>query len=458
MLNDIVAEIGEAGGPGGDTRSARRIASVIGRMITSGALPVGTRLPTVRELSRCLGVSPTTVSEAWRSLADVGAIEARGRNGTYVRPPTGPGGPRRYRRITEGPGHFELDLSPGTPDPALLPDLGPVVSRVGKQSLTSSYLDHPVLPALADELVASWPFPPEAITVVDGAMDALDRVAQVVLRLGDRVVVEHPSFPPLLDLLDQLGCDVVGVDVDDEGVTPDGLCQALAGGARAVFLQPRAQNPAGSALTPRRAGALAEVLADRETIVIEDDHANDISSASLLSLGGWRPDRTVHIRSFSKSHGPDLRLAAVGGAGDVVTAVANRRLLGPGWSSRILQALLVELLQDPATPEVMTVARATYARRRALVSEVLAAHGIEVAGSDGINLWMRVADERSATVALATRGIGVAPGDPFLVRPDDDHVRVTVGLITGPDEHVREVATHLAFAAGRPASRASHHR
>ena len=61
-------------------------------------------------------------------------------------------------------------------------------------------------------------------------------------------------------------------------------------------------------------------------------------------------------------------------------------------------------------------------------------------------------------VALAARGIGVAPGDPFLVRPDDDHVRVTVGLITGPDDHVREVAAHLAAAAGRPASRASHHR
>ena len=59
----------------------------------------------------------------------------------------------------------------------------------------------------------------------------------------------------------------------------------------------------------------------------------------------------MHIRSFSKSHGPDLRLAAVGGAGDVVTAVANRRLLGPGWSSRILQAVLLELLRDPATAD-----------------------------------------------------------------------------------------------------------
>ena len=82
-------------GPEPDGRTARRIAAAIGRMITAGTLDVGERLPTVRELSRRLGVSPTTVSEAWRSLANVGAIETRGRNGTFVRQPTGPGGPRR---------------------------------------------------------------------------------------------------------------------------------------------------------------------------------------------------------------------------------------------------------------------------------------------------------------------------------------------------------------------------
>jgi DNA-binding transcriptional MocR family regulator len=460
VLNDIVGRVVADGGGGvGDARSARRIAAVIGRMITAGELPVGTRLPTVRELSAQLGVSPTTVSEAWRSLADVGAIEARGRNGTYVRPPTGPGAPRRYRRVTEGPGHFQLDLSSGTPDPALLPDLGPAVSRVGKQSLTSSYLDHPVLPALEEELVRSWPFEPEAVTVVDGAMDALDRIAQVVLRLGDRVVVEHPGFPPLLDLLDQLGCVVVPADVDEDGLTVAGLRDALRHGeVRAVFLQPRAQNPAGARLTARRATELAEALSGTATIVIEDDHANDISWSPLVSLGANLADRTVHVRSYSKSHGPDLRLAAVGGAGDVVTAVANRRLLGPGWSSRILQALLLELLQDPATPEVMAAARATYAHRRDVVSAVLADAGVAVAGSDGINLWMRVADERSAAVALATRGIGVAPGEPFLVRPDDDHLRVTVGLITGTDAEVADVAAHLAQAATRRPTRPAHHR
>src|ERR1043165_102477 len=164
--------------------SARGIAAAVGRMITRGDLAVGTRLPTVRELSKSLGVSPTTVSEAWQTLTSVGAIDARGRQGTFVCQPTGPGTPRRYRRVTEGPGHFALDLSTGPPPSSLLPDLGPAVAKVSRQSLTSSYLDHPVLPELEARLIDGWPFRAEALTVVDGAMDALDRVAQVVKLAG----------------------------------------------------------------------------------------------------------------------------------------------------------------------------------------------------------------------------------------------------------------------------------
>ncbi len=303
------------------------------------------------------------MSDAWRSLANVGAIEARGRNGSFVRRPTGPGRPRRYRQISEGPGHFQLDLSTGTPDPELLPDLGPIVARVSRQNLTSSYLDHPVLPELEELLVESWPFRPEAITVVDGAMDALDRIAQQVVHLGDRVIVEHPTFPPMLDLLELLGCEVIGVDVDAEGIQLAGVEAALARSPRMLLLQPRAQNPTGVALSPRRAQRLARLLRSTNTIVVEDDHANNISAAPIVTLGKWLPDRTVHVRSYSKSHGPDLRLAAVGGSGDIVTAVANRRLLGPGWSSRILQAVLVELLRDPATAHTLARAREVYGAR-----------------------------------------------------------------------------------------------
>ena len=405
----------------------------------------------MRELATSLGVSPTTVSEAWQTLAAVGAIDARGRQGTFVRQPTGPVTPRRYRRVTEGPGHFALDLSTGTPDPALLPDLGPVIARVSRQSLTSSYLDHPVLPGLDQRLRADWPFTPEELTVVDGAMDALDRVAGVVVRLGDRVVVEHPTFPPLLDLLDLLGAEVIGVGLDHEGMRVDALTDALARGVSAVFLQPRAHNPTGVTLSHGRAQQLAAALSTSAAVIVEDDHSGDIASGSLVSLGTWLPDRTVHVRSYSKSHGPDLRLAAVGGAGAVVSAVANRRLLGPGWSSRILQAVLLEMLDHEPTVAAVTAARDVYAERRRAVTDVLAAAGVGFTGTDGINLWVQVADERSSLLTLAAQGIGAAPGEPFMVRPDEPSLRVTVGLV---DHDLAGVAARLADAAGTVPARA----
>jgi DNA-binding transcriptional MocR family regulator len=275
-------------------------------------------------------------------------------------------------------------------------------------------------------------------------MDALDRIAEVVVRLGDRVVVEHPMFPPLLDLLEQLGAEVVGIDLDDEGMVIDQLRAAMAGDPVAVFLQPRAHNPTGVTMTTRRAKAIAEVLADSRATIVEDDHSGDIASGPLVSLGRWLPARTVHIRSYSKSHGPDLRLAAVGGAGEVVRAVANRRLLGPGWSSRILQAVLLEMLDHEPTLASVAAARVEYARRRTAVAGVLAERGVPVTGTDGINLWMEASDERSALLTLAAQGIGAAPGEPFMVRPERPHLRVTVGLV-GDDTD--RLAAQLADAA-----------
>ena len=190
-------------------------------------------------------------------------------------------------------------------------------------------------------------------------------------------------------------------------------------------------------------------------MVVEDDHSGDIAQAPDVSLGRHLPGRTVHIRSYSKSHGPDLRLAAVGGAGDVVTAMADRRLLGPGWSSRLLQALLVELLTDGASVQAVAHARDAYAERRAALAAALAERGVATTGRDGINLWVEVRDERAALVTLAAQGIGVAPGTPFLVEPlAADHVRVTVGLVrSGSAELADRLATAASGQAGSPRRR-----
>ena len=439
-------------------RSARGIAAVVSRMITSAQLSPGDRLPTVRWLAGELKVSPTTVSEAWQGLTDAGVITTRGRLGSFVERLGTPMAPRRYRSVTEGSGNFALDLSTGTPDPDLLPDLSAALTRVSRGgALTTSYLDDPVLPSLHEVLIDTWPFAPEAVTVVDGAMDALDRLATGLLRRGDRVAVENPTFPPLLDLLEQLGMDVIGVDVDAEGMVPASLAIALELGPVALFTQPRAHNPLGVSASPTRVATLAALLSPVAVTIIEDDHAGDIATAPLASFGVHLPNRTIHIRSFSKSHGPDLRLAAVGGAGEPISRLARRRILGAGWSSRLLQAVLADLLVSDATRIEIATARDAYAARRAEMCAALTQRSVRFTGTDGINLWIDVADERSAQLSLASRGVGTAPGKPFVVGSSTtDHLRLTVGLVR---DHVQELAEYVASAAlDRADQRGTSHR
>ena len=123
--------------------------------------------------------------------------------------------------------------------------------------------------------------------------------------------------------------------------------------------------------------------------MVEDDHAGEISNSVLVSIGSHLPGQTLHIRSFSKSHGPDLRMAAIGGAGDVIDGINHRRLLGPGWSSRLLQAVLVELLTDDVSRARVADARETYRERRIGMTKLFRERGIATTGRDGINLWCR---------------------------------------------------------------------
>jgi len=428
-----------------DAPSARGLAQAVSRAVRDGALAPGAKLPPIRALASRLGLSPTTVSAGWALLARSGAIRTDGRRGTTVAGLQDPG-TGRYRRALERQLDFTLDLSTGIPDPALLPNLGPALSELTTAGIPGSYLDDPVLPGLLEVLLAQWPYPPDELMVVDGAMDGLDLVSRSLLRFGDRVVVEHPAFPPLLDLLESIGVEVVGVPVDDAGLCPEPLATALRTPTAAVFLQPRAQNPTGASMTEQRASqSLAPIFAQAGMPVVEDDSAGAVAASAPISLGRWIPDQVIHIRSFSKSHGPDLRLAAMSGPSELLREILHRRQLGQGWSSRLLQRILLSLLTDPAAIAAIDQARDEYTRRRGALVAALTSRDVEVSGGDGLNLWVPVHDESAAIVRLASQGVGVTPGAPFDVLPGGGgHVRVTVGLVADGYDELAEI---LAAAA-----------
>jgi len=392
-------------------RSAVEIGASIESGIRDGHLAPAGRLPTVRELAARLHVSPTTVAAVYRDLGARGLLTAAGRRGTAVcpRPPVACGW-----RAMFGPGI--RDLASGNPDPMLLPDLGRALADIEVPTrLYGERADDPDLIDLAGHWLRRDGIAAAHLCVVSGAIDGLERVLAAHLRPGARVGVEDPGYPGILDLLTALGLVPQPLAIDDSGLLPDDLAEALPG-LGALVLTPRAQNPFGARLDAERAAALRTVLAGRpDLLVVEDDHAGEIAGAAAHSLCGNRTRWGV-IRSLSKAFGPDLRLAILSGDATTVARVEGRRLLGPGWVSHILQRLVVRLWTDPATPALLESAARTYARRREALLAALRQHGIPAHGSSGINVWVPVANETGTVAALLDAGWGVLAGERFRMR------------------------------------------
>jgi DNA-binding transcriptional MocR family regulator len=436
--------------------TAREIATSAEAAIRDGALHAGDALPTVRALAKSLHKSPATVNSAYRILRQRGFAIADGRRGTRVAPRPALRMPPRARR-QHAPAHevpARRDLTIGLADPALLPPVGPAIARIDlKDKLATSGLDVAADPELL-ELATRWfradGVAAEALTVVSGALDGIERVLQAHLRPGDGVVVEDPCYPPIRDILLALGLVAVPVAVDDRGLIADALEAGLAKGVAAMLVVPRAQNPLGAAIDQSRAGDLRAVLARHpEVLIVEDDHASIVSGAHYASAVAPSWPRWAVIRAMSKFLNPDLRLAIVAGDETTIARLEGRQALGPRWVSHILQATAVQMLKDPDLEGVAARARDTYtARRRALI-DALAQRGIPAHGRSGLNVWVPVREEAPVVRELLDAGWLVLSGERFRFSSPPG-IRITTAMLQQREAH--EVADVIADVeqAARP--------
>ncbi len=390
-------------------RTAREISASVEAGVRGGQLAPGDRLPPVRELAAELGVSPATVAAAYGELRRRGITTGTGRAGTRVRaaPPVSA---RGYLPAPEG----TRDLITGGPDPELLPTLP---ARPAMRPLRR-YADPPVAPRLrrlAAEQFAADGIDAASLAVTGGALDAIERVLATWLTPGDRVIVEDPGHAVTFDLLAAMGLSAVPVPVDELGIRPAELAAALARGAGALIVTPRAQAATGAAWDAGRAAAVAGLLRRYPgTAIIEDDHAGPVAGApSFTACAGL--DRWVTVRSVSKSLGPDLRLAVLAGDEVTVARVAGRQALGTGWVSYQLQELVADMWADPSVGRALRAAAATYAARGAALRAALRGHGITATGRSGFTCWVPVPDEEGVASRLAAAGWAVAPGQRFRV-------------------------------------------
>ncbi|MEA2625368.1 MAG: hypothetical protein QOD06_1413 [Candidatus Binatota bacterium] len=432
---NIAAQYGIAG------REARTIAASVEAAIREHRLAPGAAVPTVRSLARALGVSPATVSAAYRTLRTRGLVHGRSRRGTQVRhqPPVSA---RPAVPVAAG----LRNLAYGAPDPALLPRLRRAAAHLdSRPRLYGEPASLAALRRVAAADLARDGVSAEHVTVVSGALDGIERVLQAHLRPGDRVAVEDPGYAAVLDLTGALGLVPESVEVDDSGPRPGDLARALACGCEAFILTPRAQNPTGAAVDDERAGELRRVL-DRHprVLLIEDDHAGPVAGAPAVTLSADR-GRWAVVRSVSKWLGPDLRLAILAGDPTTVSRVEGRLSVGSGWVSHVLQEIAAFFWTDPATRRLLARATATYAERRRVLLAALAARGIEARGRSGLNVWIPVREESPVVTALADDGWAIRAGERFRLR-SGPAVRITTATLGPRDAERVADALHRALA------------
>jgi len=440
---------------GGGSRSAG-LAEVVASAIAEGRLPPGVRLPAERTLATQLGVSRNTVVAAYDRLRQGGLVRTRQGSGTVVGGPGEPGaGPREARmaRTLLPNGIFDgvLGTDEGGTDLRAaywvgadeLPPGAFALDEVGVRDLVGGHGYSPAGIAGLREAFAArltsrgLATAADQVIVTSGAQQALSLVVHYVVDPGDRVLVEDPTYPGMIEALLAAGADVGGVPRSRQGLDLAALRTQLARRApRLVYLLPTVHNPLGTTIPGPDRALLVRALRPAP-LVVEDLTLADTE----LRPTGWRPlaadaerdggPPVITVGSLSKSMWGGLRVGWLRGPRALVQRLTRMKAIHDIGSSIPSQVIALRLLAHEA--EITERRRQAVARRLAALQSLL---DEQLPGwtwqepTGGLSLWVRIGEVSAIDfAAFATRyGVAVAPGP--LSSPTAshcDHLRLPYG-------------------------------
>ena len=312
----------------------------IHEMIDAGDYRPGERLPSLRGLSRSMGVSLATAGQAYAELERKGLVEARERSGFFVREgvrrlpapvadtaaPTLPAMVNRgtlIRSVLEGMGRdglLQLGVAQTCPDLLPAKALSRCLGRVAReQPLTcieyesirgNMELRRQIATRIMD---AGMGVRPEEVLVTAGAMEGLYLSLRALTRPGDTVVIQSPTYYCFLQLLENLGLKTVEIpSCPESGVDPADLHAAVnTYDVRACILTPNFNNPDGALMPEEAKREIVDILARREIPLVEDDVYGELAFGPKRPGSCKRHDRkglVIYCSSFSKTLAPGWRV------------------------------------------------------------------------------------------------------------------------------------------------------
>ena len=387
--------------------------------IASGLLKPGDRIPSARALTKELGLARGTIETAYSLLAAEGYIQARGQAGTIVTPGLKPQTPianpipqsnsnaavASYRPESILP--FQMGL------PAL--DVFPrkIWARLGARCVRAtqpSDMVHPSvygLPALRAEIAAYLQVSrgincsPSQVFVTSGYRHTIGLIGDALLKVGDRVWLENPGYPPTRELLGHMNIAAVPVPVDREGMVISDAIK-LAPRARAAVVTPAHQSPLCVSLSLPRRLALLDWAARNKAWIIEDDYDGEYRYVSrplpaLKSLD--RDGRVLYAGTFSKVLLPSIRLAYLVVPETQVERFEQIIEAFAGGSPRLMQAIVTAFITEGHFARHIQRMRKLYAERReattAGLESVLGKYMRIDSPPGGMHLILRLRGQRS---------------------------------------------------------------
>jgi DNA-binding transcriptional MocR family regulator len=282
-----------------------------------------------------------------------------------------------------------VSLAGGMPNLAALPldavgeVLGELVVRRGTTALQyGSSQGDPVLREHICEIMALEGIRAAAddVVVTVGSQQALDLVARIFLDPGDVVLAESPSYVGALGTFSSAEANVRHVAMDDDGLIPEALREALemlareGRSAKFLYTVPNYHNPAGVSMTLERRRAIVALAAEYDLLILEDNPYGllGFDREPLPALRAMDADRVLYLGSFSKTFAPGLRVGwvlAPHAVREKLVLASEAQILCP---SNFSQMAVSAYLETQPWRDQIKIYREVYRERRDAMLDALA--------------------------------------------------------------------------------------
>ncbi|QDZ03135.2 PLP-dependent aminotransferase family protein [Nitratireductor mangrovi] len=426
------------------TRTAT-VMEAIRTRLASRALSAGDRLPSIRGFAGAMGVSPSTVVEAYDRLAAEGLIRARQGSGFYVAnlaPPLALAevGPRLDREIDPfwvSRQSLDADAETAKPGCGWLPAdwmpnaaLRRAMRRLARadDKVLSDYGATRGLTALRRLLARQFAgegldVGPDRILLTGSGTQAIDLVCRFLLRPGDTVMVDDPCYFNFRALLRAHQASVVGVPWTPGGPDIASFAELAAAHRPRLYITNSAlHNPTGATPSAQVAHRVLNLAAEHDMAIVEDDIFADFEpepSPRLAALDGL--SRVIRIGSFSKTLSASVRCGYIAARGDWIEALIDLQVATSfGGASPVAAGLVHSALSDGSYRKHLEALRRRLARARRDMAGRLEALGVSpwLMPRGGFYLWCGLpegCDAAAAARSALADDVVLAPGDVFSV-------------------------------------------